>query len=112
MTNPQDPRSGCKDQGCLAEAQPEAETIPPEELSPEELSPVQAARLIQKFQVYQVELESQNEELRQAQVQLAESRDKYAELYDFAPVGYLALNERGRRDGILFLPWISLLFPG
>ncbi|WP_166645966.1 sensor domain-containing protein [Halospina denitrificans] len=46
-------------------------------------------------QVYQVELEVQNQDLIEAQQELEEARDRYASLYDFAPNGYLTTNERG-----------------
>ncbi len=41
------------------------------------------------------ELEMQNKELRRAQEELFEIQGQYLELYDFAPVGYITVSEKG-----------------
>ncbi|MEI8340435.1 MAG: PAS domain-containing protein, partial [Verrucomicrobiota bacterium] len=51
---------------------------------------------IHALDVYRTELELQNEELRRAHFELEEARDRYADLYDFSPVGYFTLSENIR----------------
>jgi PAS domain S-box-containing protein len=62
---------------------------------PREIASTDPKKLVNELDTHQIELEMQNEELRRAQQELETSRNKFAELYDFSPVGYFTIDARG-----------------
>lgn len=52
-------------------------------------------RELHELEVHQIELEMQNEELTEARDKMEALLEKYTDLYDFAPVGYLTLDPAG-----------------
>ncbi|OGB04102.1 MAG: hypothetical protein A3E79_15315 [Burkholderiales bacterium RIFCSPHIGHO2_12_FULL_61_11] len=51
-----------------------------------------AQRLLHELQVHQIELEMQNEALREAREVAESALERFTELYDYAPLGYLTLD--------------------
>jgi PAS domain S-box-containing protein len=56
--------------------------------------------LVHELGTHQIELEMQNEELRKTRDELESSRNQYAELYDFAPIGYFTIDAQGLIEGV------------
>ena len=52
-------------------------------------------KLLHELQVHQIELEMQNEELREANETAETALKKYTMLYDFSPMGYFTLDSDG-----------------
>jgi len=66
----------------LATAAPEDQLLP-------------TRRLVHELQVHQIELEMQNDQLRESRAQVEAALERYTNLYDFAPVGYFTLSVDG-----------------
>lgn len=58
-------------------------------------TPEEFMRLIHELDTYQIELELQNEDLLQSQEELYTSRKRFSDLFDFAPVGYCTISDKG-----------------
>jgi PAS domain S-box-containing protein len=54
----------------------------------------QVRHLIHELEVFEVELEMQNEELHRDQEELEAARERYADLYDSTPIGYLTVSDK------------------
>ena len=52
--------------------------------------------MLHELRVHQIELEMQNEEMRESQVAMDIMRTRYFDLYDLAPIGYLTLNQHNQ----------------
>lgn len=61
----------------------------------ESLSPEEVNSIIHELEVHKVELEMQNEELKKSQTELEVTKERYFELYDLAPEGYLVISDKG-----------------
>jgi len=59
------------------------------------LSEMDVRALCHELEVSQVELQLQNEELQRITAELAASEEKYRDLYEFAPIGYLKVEPSG-----------------
>jgi PAS domain S-box-containing protein len=64
-------------------------------LSPTDGSSQPADAMLHELLVHKVELEMQIDELRRIHDTMEDARDRYMELYDFAPVGYITLDQEG-----------------
>src|SRR5215467_472729 len=82
--------------------------------------------LLHEVHVYQEELTVQNEELLKAHLALEETRDRFIELYDFAPNSYFTLDRNGvilqinltgllqlgrKRDAVEGMPLLGFVHP-
>ncbi|MCK0144356.1 PAS domain-containing sensor histidine kinase [Arenibacter sp. F26102] len=88
---------GSRSSNLRSKAEAKVSTTPSDQ---SELTVDQAKELMHELEVHQVELEMQNQELREAQHHLEDIRDQYTDLFDFAPIGYIILNEKGQIDNI------------
>lgn len=74
----------------IAEEQVDMGDFDASRLSVEEIN-----RLFHELKVHQIELEMQNEELRETQESLQRTQKEFFKLYHFAPFGYVRLDENG-----------------
>lgn len=61
----------------------------------EEMSYEEMQQTIHKLRLYRIELEMQNQELQRTELELTETKARYFDLYEKAPLGYLIISLKG-----------------
>jgi len=94
------------------------------EVDTSDLSQLELQKLIEELQIHQIELQVQNEELRDSREENEAAKKKYFNLFDLAPVGYMVLDKKGvitecnlkateilgrRKDHMFNKPFVSFL---
>ena len=59
-------------------------------------SSLEMQALLQELETHQIELELQNEELKESRLALEKTNQRYVNLYEFAPVAYMTFTEHGQ----------------
>jgi len=90
------------------------------------LSESDLREIIEELQTYQIELNLQNDELRNSRLEIENSKTRYFNLFDLAPIGYCVLDKKAvirelnikaseifdrRKDFLIHRPFISLIEP-
>ena len=60
------------------------------------VTPQNVESMVHELRVHQIELELQCQELQRSQAEAEESRDRYRELYESIPIGYVTIDASGR----------------
>ncbi len=64
-------------------------------LKAEDIDQATLGQILHELRVHQEELSAQNHQLIETQRALEETRDRYVDLYDFAPIGYMTITASG-----------------
>jgi PAS domain S-box-containing protein len=83
------------DKNTFSELRMQARTLLAQKPKQTDIFQEDVQKLIHELDTYQIELELQNEDLRSTQEELEKSRHRYADLYDFAPIAYLTVSDKG-----------------
>lgn len=76
------------------ELRKKAEEILKQKETPNEaLNQMDVVKLVEELSIYQIELEHQNQALRESQEKLLQAKERYADLFNYAPLGYIILDE-------------------
>jgi len=96
MKKPAMPPEGATPQTAALRQRAEQAALEATARAPETLAtitPEETRQMLHMLRAQQVELEMQNEELRLTQEQLIAAKERYFDLFDLAPVGYLSVGE-------------------